>query len=302
MRKNVLLAAMGCAFALQTACTAPQYVAEPTATPYGIGIGAFAAESVASDAAQSAFDDDPVAATGFHANDAMLKVRTAYPTRSAPAGAPAPLPTSSAPAPTPAPASTPALAKEASSDASSLQANRGPMLVYTARLSLATFEAEAALTSVEKLAQENGGFLSRRERLSITIRVPAERFAETLRAIEKLGDVIDRNVQARDVTDEFFDLEARLRSARAVHARLLELLQKADAVEESIAIEKELGRVLQEIERLEGRLKLLRDQLAYSTITASFRPKATEVVGKKTPFRLPGEWLDQLGLGRLMKL
>lgn len=289
MLRRLLPTGVGFLLALQAACAAPQaYVAERYDTPHGIGVGAVASYP----AEEAAFDDDPVVATGFGANDAVMKTRVAYPTRSAPA----PVATA-APPPAPVPAK-----EEGPEPPSSLQANRGPMLIYTAHLSLATFETEAALVSVEKLAKDNGGFLSNRERLAITIRVPSERFTETLQAIEKLGDVIDRNVKARDVTDEFFDMEARLRSARAVHARLVELLQKADKVEESIAIEKELGRVLAEIERLEGRLKLLRDQLAYSTITASFRPKSTEIVGKKTPFRLPGEWLDQLGLGRLMRL
>jgi len=293
MLRRLLPAGVGFLLALQAACAAQQaYVAERYDTPHGTGVGAVASYSTE----EADFDDVRVSATGFSANDAPMKTTMSYPTRSAPA-----VPPTAAPPPSPPPAPVPAK-EEGPEPPSSLQANRGPMLIYTAHLSLATFETEAALVAVEKLAKDNGGFLSNRERLAITIRVPSERFTETLQAIEKLGDVIDRNVKARDVTDEFFDMEARLRSARAVHARLVELLQKADKVEESIAIEKELGRVLAEIERLEGRLKLLRDQLAYSTITASFRPKSTEIIGKKTPFRLPGEWLDQLGLGRLMRL
>lgn len=298
MRRIILLASVGLLLASQTACaSSPSAVHHPYAPSYGV-----MPEAAESGTVAEVLDYDAVAVgSSSSADGVVVSRRTASATSSAPS-APA-RPSAPAGAPPPAPPPAPTLAKEeAPEPPSSLEASRGPMLVYTAQLSLATFEAEAALASVEKLAKDKGGFLSKRERLAITIRVPAERFSETLHAIEKLGDVLDRNVSARDVTDEFFDMEARLRSARAIHARLLELLQKADKIEESIAIEKELGRVLQEIERLEGRLKLLRDQLAYSTITASFRPKATEIVGKTTPFRLPGAWLDQLGLGRLMRL
>lgn len=229
------------------------------------------------------FDDDLAMAGGFSANEAALRVSAARPT-------------------IPAPRRAKTEAPEDPSSESQLPTSRAPMLVYTARLVMAVFEVESSLSAVEELARETGGFLSKRERTAITIRVPADRFDEVVRKLEKLGDVHERNIVANDVTDEFYDLEARLRSARAVQGRLIELLAKANTVQESVTIERELGRVNQDVERLEGRLKLLRDQLAYSTITATFRPKNTEIVNKQGSFRLPGEWLDQLGLGRLLRL
>lgn len=227
-----------------------------------------------------AFSDDPLASGGFGASESGLIVT----------------PPAFMPAPPKAKEEPP---KEASNQ---LPQARSPMLVYTAKLVMAVFEVESSLSAVEELAREAGGFLSKRERMAVTIRVPAQSFDDVVKKLEKLGDVHDRNIVANDVTDEFFDLEARLKSARAVQGRLVELLAKANNVEESVTIERELGRVNQEVERLEGRLKLLRDQLAYSTITATFRPKSTEIVNKQGSFRLPGEWLDQLGLGRLLRL
>lgn len=226
------------------------------------------------------FDDDLSSAGGFSANEATM-VSAAPPAMAAPRAA----------------------KEEPPQDpAQKLQQARAPMLVYTARLTMAVFEVESSLSAVEEIAREAGGFLSKRERMAITIRVPSPSFDDVIKKLEKLGDVHDRNITASDVTDEFYDLEARLKSARAVQARLVELLAKANTVEESVVIERELGRVNQEVERFEGRLKLLRDQLAYSTITATFRPKSTEIVNKQGSFRLPGEWLDQLGLGRLLRL
>jgi predicted nucleic acid-binding Zn-ribbon protein len=121
-----------------------------------------------------------------------------------------------------------------------------------------------------------------------------------LRRIEKLGDVLNRNVVAEDVTEQYMDAEVRLKNARAVRDRLQQLLEKATKVEDSLAIEKELTRIGNEIETLEGKLKYLRDRAQYSTITVRFQPKASDTV--KPSVRLPVDWLNQLGLGRLLDL
>lgn len=178
---------------------------------------------------------------------------------------------------------------------------RAPMLVYTARVNMAVFEVKSSLAEVESLARNLGGFLARRNDQSITIRVPAARFDEAIRRIEKLGDMLSRDVQVEDVTEEYLDTEIRLKNARAVRERLEQLLAKATKVEESIQIEKELERVAETIERLEGRMKFLRDRAAFSTITVTFQPQRAAELGKRR-FNLPVPWIYQLGLGRLLSL
>jgi hypothetical protein len=177
----------------------------------------------------------------------------------------------------------------------------GPMLIYTATINLAVFQVVEASKQVEQMARDAGGFLARRDDTSIVIRVPAAKFEDTMKRLEKLGDVLHRNVVAEDVTEQFMDAEVRLKNARAVRDRLAQLLEKANKVEDSLAIEKELTRVGTEIETLEGKLKYLRDRAAYSTITVSFQPKQSDNV-KANAVRIPVEWLDQLGLGRLLSL
>jgi hypothetical protein len=180
-------------------------------------------------------------------------------------------------------------------------AGRAPVLIYTAQLTMAIFEVEPALKSAETLARELGGFMSRQTNNSIIIRVPVARFHEAIGRLEKLGDITNRDISAEDVTQEFFDLEVRLKSARAVRERLEQLLHRANKVDESIAIERELERVVGEIERLEGRLKYLHDRALFSTISVTFAARPKEMVAKDT-FKLPFPWLDHLGLGRLLKL
>jgi len=178
---------------------------------------------------------------------------------------------------------------------------RAPLLVYTAQITVAVFEVAASLAQVEALGRELGGFLARRDDNAITIRIPAARFDEAVKRLESVGDMIHRNVTAEDVTEEFRDLEVRLRSAHAVQERLTQLLAKATKVEESVMIERELDRVTGEIDRIEGRMKFLRDRASFSTITVTFASKAKESVSQG-PFRLPSPWLQQLGLGRLLQL
>lgn len=178
---------------------------------------------------------------------------------------------------------------------------RAPVLIYTAQITMAVFEVSASLARVEAIARELGGFLAKRDDQAITIRVPAATFEEAVKRVEGVGDVLHRNVAAEDVTEEYRDLEVRLRSARAVQARLTELLAKATKVEDSLAIERELDRITGEIERIEGRAKFLRDQAAFSTITVRFESKPSEQVGT-TPVRLPVSWLYDLNLPRLLRL
>jgi hypothetical protein len=179
---------------------------------------------------------------------------------------------------------------------------RGTMLVYTANLTLAIFEVEPARKAIETLARELGGYMASQSNQAITVRVPVERFHDAMARVEKLGDIINRQVQAEDVTQEFFDLEVRLKSARAVRERLEQLLARASRVDESIAIERELERVVGEIERLEGRIRYWRDRASFSTIAVHFSTQPKEVVAKNAFFKLPFPWLDQLGLGRLLQL
>lgn len=181
---------------------------------------------------------------------------------------------------------------------------RGPMLVYTANVTMAVFDLAGSVHDVEEAALAAGGFLARRDDHSITVRVPVSRFQDVMSKVAKVGDVLHRDVVATDVTEEFADLEVRLKNARAMRERMEQLLAKATTVQDSIAIEKELGRIASEIERMEGRMKFLRDRAAYSTITVRFearRPDVPSSPASASP-KMPFPWLDGLGLPNLMRL
>ena len=150
------------------------------------------------------------------------------------------------------------------------------VMIYTAALSIVVNDVDDGRAALTRIAQEAGGYLQQVSGNSVTIRVPADRFTAVLETVAGLGQVIDRALTAQDVTDE------------------LALLEQAKTVEETLAIEKELGRLNEEIERYEGRLKLLRDRVALSTITVTFERVAPLPQMPRDFQRLPFGWLREL--------
>jgi hypothetical protein len=101
----------------------------------------------------------------------------------------------------------------------------------------------------------------------MVIRVPAANFDRLLEALMQESIYTDRkNISAEDVTSEFVDAEARLKAKKEVEARYIELLHRAQKVTDVIEVENNLRVIREEIESTQGRLKLMRDQVAYSTI------------------------------------
>lgn len=102
----------------------------------------------------------------------------------------------------------------------------------------------------------------------ITIRLPNAYFDSFINEISKGVKHFDKKeISAQDVTEEFVDLEARLKAKRTLENRYLEILKKANKVTEILEIEKELASIREEIEAKEGRLKYLQSKVAMSTIS-----------------------------------
>lgn len=103
---------------------------------------------------------------------------------------------------------------------------------------------------------------------TLEIRVPADRFDALVEEISSGVRAFDhRNISVRDVSEEFVDLEARRKSKRELEVRYLELLKKANTVEDMLQVEGKLNQVRTEIERMEGRLRYLTNQVSLSTLT-----------------------------------
>lgn len=154
-------------------------------------------------------------------------------------------------------------------------------IIYTAEVELDAVDFDRAAGRLEQLVRSAGGYLAQAEvngspgspRYGTwTARVPVDRFDAFVADVAGLGELRRRQVGAQDVTEEFHDTEARLRTKRVEEARLLKHLeQSTSTLKDTLDVERELSRVREEIERQEGRLKLLQNQTTFTTVTVRLR-------------------------------
>ena len=156
----------------------------------------------------------------------------------------------------------------------------GPSVIKTATVDVGVkASVEEAVQKATGVAARFGGFVATTTTSSgsnasgtVVLRVPASDFEAALAAIEDLGTLERHVVSGEDVSQEFIDLQARLRNWRSQEAVLLQLMDRARTVSDTIRIQGELSQVQLEVERLRGRLNFLEDQTSFGTITATFGP------------------------------
>jgi hypothetical protein len=176
------------------------------------------------------------------------------------------------------------------------------MLIYEAGLTIATRTVREQVDEAVRITHELGGVIVSQDDAGVMVRVPAGRFREALGLFEGLGDVVARRVTAQDVSEVVRDTRVRLQNAINLRDRLRELLRSATTVPESLAIERELERLNETIALLQGQLESLEERVAYSTITVRFQAVQDRAEVPREQFRLPFEWLHQLGLPSLLNL
>jgi hypothetical protein len=152
----------------------------------------------------------------------------------------------------------------------------GRKIIYTADVDLVVEQFDPIPDKVEALATQFGGYLASSNVSGLPgyprtgqwkLRIPVERYQEFLAAARELGEVQRVRVDSQDVTEEFYDVEARIRNKKKEEERLLQLLETATGeLEDILAVERELSRVREEVERVEGRLRVLKDLTSLTTV------------------------------------
>jgi hypothetical protein len=108
--------------------------------------------------------------------------------------------------------------------------------------------------------------------VNLAVRVPAAQFNQTMEEIRATGNrVIQEKVTGQDVTEEFMDLDARIKNQKALEVQFLEIMKRAGKVEDALSVQSELAEVRTEIEKLEGRRRFLENQSSLSTINVSLQ-------------------------------
>lgn len=164
-----------------------------------------------------------------------------------------------------------------------------PRIIKTADLSIGVDGVAAKTAEIATLATGRGGFVQSSTIVEdeqgyksgyITVRVPSDKFDDTVKAIKDIAVRIDReSINGQDVTEQYTDLEARLRSAKAQEEQYLVILDKAETVQDILAVQSYLQSIRYEIESLQGQLDSLGNQTDYSTISVTL----TEEVRVQVP-------------------
>lgn len=153
------------------------------------------------------------------------------------------------------------------------------LILRTGQASIEVDSLEAAMAQLRQVARRAGGFVadaavrSGRDQVrqaTLELKVPSTRFDELTEGLQPIGRLEFVNVSAEDVSEEYVDLTARVANGRRLEERLVEVLRtRTGKLQDVLSVERELARVREEIERIEGRLRYLKTSAQLSTLSVS---------------------------------
>ena len=169
----------------------------------------------------------------------------------------------------------------------------GRKIIKNGDLSIQTREFDEFLTNLNRSILAVGGYVeassingnsynkNRMRSADVTARVPAEQLDAFCDQVSELGNVTYKNLYTRDVTLTYVDLESHVKALRTEQETLMELLRKAEKVEDIILIQNRLSDVLYEIESYESTLRTFDDQIAYSSVHLGIQEVQRETTVEK---------------------
>jgi len=163
------------------------------------------------------------------------------------------------------------------------------IVIKNASLRIAVADPSASVKTITLMAEGMGGFVVNANvyrttiaggaevpRASITVRVPAERLNEAMETIKAESDqpVMEENVNSQDVTEDYTDLQSRLRNLEATETKLMEIMDEARQTEDVLAVFQQLSQVQEQIEVTKGRIQFYEQSAAMSSITVELLANA----------------------------
>lgn len=150
-------------------------------------------------------------------------------------------------------------------------------IIYTANLNLTVESFTGVADSIIRLSRQFEGFVAQahisgttgnQRQGSWTLRIPSDQYRAFLNSAGNLGEVTSLNEHTKEVTAEFYDIDARIRNKQKEEGRLNRILEERPGkLDDVLKVEREVSRVRQEIETMQGRLRVLKDLTSYSTVT-----------------------------------
>lgn len=152
-------------------------------------------------------------------------------------------------------------------------------IIRNGEMTLEADSPDETQAKISQIAESKGGFViesqkqtndtkaTKTDTVTMTLRIPAAKFDESLEEIRKSSNrVIVETITGQDVTEEFIDVEARLKTQKALEAQFLEIMKQAKTVDEALDVQSKIADVRGEIEKVEGRKRFLENQAAFSTL------------------------------------
>ena len=152
-------------------------------------------------------------------------------------------------------------------------------LIKTASLSFEVENLKNTSSKIHRAIKEHKAYISSeqefqsydRDNVTIDIRVPSKNFEAFLSDVSSDVEHFEsKEISALDVTEEYIDVEARIKTKKEVEQQFIVLLEKAESIEEIMEIQRHIGNVREEIESAQGRLKYLENSTSYSTISLTY--------------------------------
>ncbi len=165
------------------------------------------------------------------------------------------------------------------------------LMTYDVTLRVVVQNIAGAVESLKLMTSTLKGYMQSMQENTLIVRIPAARLNDALEQVGKLGEITSRTIKGTDVTEEMMDLDIRVRTNEETRNRLAELLKKSDKVEDLLKVEKEMQRVVEELELIKGRIKYLSHAVAYSTLTVALNSPIAQTELRET---IPFSWVRNL--------
>ena len=169
-------------------------------------------------------------------------------------------------------------------------------LIYTITIDAETDDLNTLLSDLEAQLAALGGYIQSKSvragsssanystrYATMTLRIPVEQFRSFVSHVQGATNILSSSETAEDVTLQYVAVESRIKALETEEARLLELLETAATLNDLLTLESKLSSVRQELEEIKSQMKLLENQIAYSTIHLNITEVVEFTVAKETP-------------------
>jgi flagellar biosynthesis chaperone FliJ len=180
-------------------------------------------------------------------------------------------------------------------------------IIKNGRMTIQAIEIEKSKQTIDTLCKKMKAYFDHEDfennlnvkRYNLTIRIPSQNFEPFITALENGNDEIrEKSIEALDVTEEYVDIETRLNSKKSYLKRYTELLSKASTIKDIIELQENIRNLQEEIESKEGQLKLMSDQIDYSTLSINlykekpytYKPEAQDSFWERIKNSLHDGW------------